>query len=233
MIKDNDVTAIYKKLAEFQEIVPPIDKNGKIPNYRQGYATLDNIQITIKPFLNKVGLYYTQAIRSEGISTTLFDKDGNILYELYPVDIHSIANIQQQGSAITYIKRYSLVSILGLIVCNEDDDGTLGKIDGVFKGNSQPKPQPNKNNLPNNEDIYNSVQPSFNKSNLPNDEIPCWLDEKQLNVMLQSYTADNLRDNLSNLGKVITDGPNAGKTYKMRKEFKTRIENKISELNNL
>ena len=115
---------LYEALFNFQQEVPNIFKNSSGYNYK--FADLGEINEIIKPLLKKYGLGYAQPIDGNSIKTIIFH---------YPTgqSIESSANIPQGvqlkgmndfqvlGSAITYLRRYSLSSMLGLIT-DEDAD---------------------------------------------------------------------------------------------------------------
>jgi hypothetical protein len=121
MTKENNNNNIYKKIIDFQKSMKPITKNANNPFYKSNYATLDIIQESIQQDLANAKLGYVQMTVEEGLKTILFDDEGNTIDFVYPVNL--AGKPQDVGSAITYAKRYSLVSLLGLIIEEEDDDG--------------------------------------------------------------------------------------------------------------
>lgn len=117
---------IYKALSDFQQEVPTISKNATGYGYK--FADLEEITNVIKPLLKKHGLGYTQPINGTQVKTTLFHVDSGETIEAFAdipqgVELKGQNDFQVMGSAITYLRRYSLSSLLGLVT-DEDNDAT-------------------------------------------------------------------------------------------------------------
>jgi hypothetical protein len=115
---------LYKALAAFQAEVPNIYKNSQGYGYK--FADLGKINDIIKPLLTKNGLGYIQPIQGTAIKTIVFHvESGESIESLAEipqgVQLAKMNEFQVLGSAITYLRRYSLSSILGLIT-DEDAD---------------------------------------------------------------------------------------------------------------
>lgn len=118
--------AIYKAVAAFQQEVPVIHKGTK--GYGYTYADLPAILEVINPLLNKHGLGFTQPITECGVHTTLFHiESGETIESCTPipsgVQLKGMNDFQVLGSAITYIRRYALSSILGIVTDKDVDAG--------------------------------------------------------------------------------------------------------------
>jgi len=116
--------ALYKALADFQAEVPSIYKNSSGYNYK--FADLGQINDIIKPLLTKHGLGYAQPIDGSTIKTIIFHVESGQSLESSAdipqgVQLKGMNDFQVLGSAITYLRRYSLSSLLGLIT-DEDAD---------------------------------------------------------------------------------------------------------------
>ena len=117
-------TTILEKLFKFQAKALHVGKGAYNPFFKSNYAALDYIQEFIQPHLTELGLGYYHAMSTEGMTTVLFDTDGNTLSGgVYPMVL--TGKPQEIGSAVTYAKRYSLVALLGLTISDEDDDGNV------------------------------------------------------------------------------------------------------------
>lgn len=100
----------------------PLDKSNS--HFGQRYASLGSITDTVRPILAKHGLAVTQLAGTPeqgkvSVSTLLIHTSGEYIRETMVVPV--AGNIQQAGSAITYMRRYALSALLG-IVGDEDDD---------------------------------------------------------------------------------------------------------------
>lgn len=129
--------SIYKSLAAFQQECPVIHKATK--GYGYTYADLPTIFGVINPLLKQNGLGFTQLIQENVIVTILFHiETGETIESItnvpQDVKLSGMNDFQVLGSAVTYIRRYALSSMLG-IVTDKDTDAD---------GKQDPKQQPKK-----------------------------------------------------------------------------------------
>jgi len=115
---------LFKALANFQQEVPVIHKG--TTGYGYSYADLPAIFEIINPLLKKHGLGFTQAVWQDYIETTVFHyESGEFLKSNTSipqgVQLKGMNEFQVLGSAITYIRRYALSSILGLVTDKDTD----------------------------------------------------------------------------------------------------------------
>lgn len=145
--KNNIYTALAKAQGEFETAT----KNQKNPFFNSKYLTLGGvIEIIRKPF-SKNGLSFLQfpTVKKEGnittviIRTVIAHESGETIENelILPVTIGGrISDAQAIGSAITYARRYSLQSLVGISADEEDDDGNSAS-GRVVETKSQTKPQ--------------------------------------------------------------------------------------------
>ena len=121
---------IYERLSDFREAVGKVAKDGANPAFRSRYATLPGILDAIQEPLRANGLVFIQssrvtesgdvavltAIRKIEASPDDYGITGEM--SMRPVD----QKPQTYGSCLTYLRRYGLVTVLGLNV-DDDDDG--------------------------------------------------------------------------------------------------------------
>jgi len=120
-MKNNITKGLMEALCKWQEKKPAIDLDGKNPHFKSKYATLSNIISKVKPALTECGLSYTQIMTDGKIATMIFhaESDGVIVSERPIPDYNKV---QDEGSYITYQKRYQLCAMLG-IAGEDDSDG--------------------------------------------------------------------------------------------------------------
>ena len=100
-------------------------KNKKNPHFQNDYADLESVLFTVKPILAKHGLSVVQFPGYEDgictLSTLVLHKSGEWLQSEAgaPLDRPTAWSV---GSCVTYLRRYSLVSITQ--IAQEDDDGS-------------------------------------------------------------------------------------------------------------
>lgn len=117
---------LFKSLAEFQQEVPTIHKGTQ--GYGYTYADLPKIFEVINPLLKKYGLGFTQLINETELITILFHVESGETIESKTsipqgVQLKGQNDFQVLGSAITYLRRYALSSILGIVSDKDTDAG--------------------------------------------------------------------------------------------------------------
>lgn len=115
---------IYKALANFQQEIGTLPKDASGYGYK--YTELSTIVEKALPLLKKHGLGFTQPMSGTAVKTILFHAESGESIESsldipQGVELKGMNEYQALGSAITYLRRYSLASILG-IVTDEDTD---------------------------------------------------------------------------------------------------------------
>lgn len=125
MIQHSDsVAALAAALAKAQGEVENAHKDAKNPHFRSSYATLAEILNTVRPVLAKHGLSVVQMPGfAEGVvtvDTMLMHASGEWIRSTVGAPAQK-ADPQGVGSAITYLRRYSLAAVCG--IAQEDDDG--------------------------------------------------------------------------------------------------------------
>lgn len=129
--KSDSINELALALVQFQSEVETIKKGAKNPFFKSKYATLAQILEVIREPLAKNGLAFAQFPSGDNqLTTILMHTSGQFM--LASVNMQpSKSDPQALGSAITYMRRYSLGAILGLSI-DDDDDGNAasGKVPG-------------------------------------------------------------------------------------------------------
>jgi hypothetical protein len=104
--------------------VPIIYKDTKAYNY--SYADMPAIIKIINPLLSKYGLGFTQPIVGITLETILFHiESGETISSSieirYDIELKGQNSFQTLGSQITYLRRYALSSLLGLVTDKDTD----------------------------------------------------------------------------------------------------------------
>ena len=137
--------SIYKALAAFQQEVPTIHKDTK--GYGYSYADLPTIFDGINPLLSKHKLGFTQTVNGTQLCTTIFHvESGEELVGCADipqgVTLKGMNDFQVLGSAITYMRRYQLSAMLGLVTDKDTDANGEQKRDNTDKPKTAPKYKP-------------------------------------------------------------------------------------------
>lgn len=110
---------LYKKLANLKKEIGSISKDKENPFFKSKYFDINDLLFHAEPLFEKYELLLLQPIRSGVVLTLIIDiESGQEISS--DIELPSIADPQKLGSAITYYRRYTLQSLLGLQA--EDDD---------------------------------------------------------------------------------------------------------------
>lgn len=143
MNKSESITELNKALANFHKEVKQPMKDANNPFFKSKYVPLENVVEAIDDVAPKHGLTYSQyPVTTEnglvGISTVLLHESGEYI-EFPPATTKPDKNTPQGvGSALTYMRRYSLSAVFG-ITSDQDDDGN--EASGKNNKNKQTQPQ--------------------------------------------------------------------------------------------
>jgi hypothetical protein len=111
------------KLLELQKKLEPIKKDSQNPHFKNYYFDINTVLEVILPELHKLGMALEQPIKYEDggnvLHTIIRDSEGVVCES--SIRLPDLQDPQKLGGAITYYRRYSLVSLLALEA--DDDDG--------------------------------------------------------------------------------------------------------------
>ncbi|MGL4758915.1 MAG: ERF family protein [Patescibacteria group bacterium] len=118
--------SIYKKIGKIQREIGIIKKDAKGFNYT--YASYDSIIRELLPHLLKNNLTFVFVFDGDVIKLKIIDTDSSEIEESSLNMKHDSTQVklsvyQQQGSAITYYKRYMISALFGLVT-DEDNDAS-------------------------------------------------------------------------------------------------------------
>ena len=114
--------SIYAKLLKVQTEVGAISKDSKNPFFKSKYFDINSLIKHVQPLLAENGLLLIQPSKDGKQYSIIIDTETSESIESY-LELPSISDPQKLGSAITYYRRYTLQSLLGLQA--EDDDANL------------------------------------------------------------------------------------------------------------
>ena len=115
---------IYIKLFEAKKEIGKITKDAKNPFFKSDYLSLNGLLTAVEAVLVNHGLVLIQPITDGHVTTMIIDTEAEADQEDHvksSIQLPTISDPQKLGSAITYYRRYTLQSLLGLQA--EDDDG--------------------------------------------------------------------------------------------------------------
>jgi hypothetical protein len=101
--------------------IKPVVKDKTNPHFKKNYADINTMLQEVKPALYKHGIILLQPIIDNRVVSQLFDAESGELIAESNLELSNGLDAQKRGSEITYFRRYTLQSLLGLEA--EDDDG--------------------------------------------------------------------------------------------------------------
>jgi hypothetical protein len=123
---------VYERLAMVRGMVSGVKKTAKNPFFKSSYADLNGVMDSLAPALVECNLIYVQyANRHDGVDVlttelvNVSNPEDKIVSHTHLV-IPS-ADMQKLGGAITYARRYSLISMFGLEAIDDDGNLAVGK----------------------------------------------------------------------------------------------------------
>ena len=113
---------IYTKLAAVKKEIGAISKDSTNPFFKSKYFDINGLLKHVEPLLDKNGLLLLQPIIKGEVFSEIIDiEDGDSVTS--SMLLPNIQDPQKVGSAVTYYRRYTLQSLLGLQA--EDDDANV------------------------------------------------------------------------------------------------------------
>ena len=123
MIKSDSIAALSMALAKAQGELENANKNANNPHFKSRYADLAELLNTVRPVLSKHGLAVIQMPSFDSgvasVETLLTHSSGEYVSSTCSAPVTK-QDAQGVGSAITYLRRYSLAAFCG--IAQEDDD---------------------------------------------------------------------------------------------------------------
>jgi len=107
-------------IAARAEMTHPV-RNKVNPHFKYSYADLTSVLDAVVPVLNKHGLALVQLVDVKSLVTILMHTSGEYISSCADIPAHT--NAQQLGSALTYLRRYTVQALAGL-AAEDDDDGS-------------------------------------------------------------------------------------------------------------
>jgi hypothetical protein len=135
-----DIGKLAAALCKAQKDMEGAKKDAKNPAFKSKYATLENVIDVAKPALTSEGIAFTQAPGAvidgvlEMTTMLIHGESGQWMRSTLHVPLGK-RDAQGVGSAITYARRYALMSVLGIPA--EDDDGNAASEKPDFRVESR------------------------------------------------------------------------------------------------
>lgn len=130
--ESEDLKELYTALAKAQEEMENAKLDSKNPFFKSAYADLPSVIKASRPFLSKNGLAVMQRVMTNGnntiyLSTRLCHSSGQWIESSMPIDPPK-KTIQDIGSYLTYVRRYTYSALIGVVGADDDDDGEAAMV---------------------------------------------------------------------------------------------------------
>jgi len=127
--RSDDCKDLFAALAKAQSEMSMAGLNSENPYFKSKYADLADMVRASRPSLTKYGLSIIQQIipNDEGsnvLHTLLCHLSGQWIESRMKIT-PAKNDIQSMGSYITYLRRYSMAALCGIVSSNDDDDGEI------------------------------------------------------------------------------------------------------------
>lgn len=119
--QENSVVGIYKKMHLAKQEIGKAQKKATNPRFNSNYVDINGALDAIEPILYKHGLLLIQPITDNHVCSVVIDIDSGERLESV-LRLPDLQDVQRIGSAITYYRRYSLMSLF-CVQTQDDDDG--------------------------------------------------------------------------------------------------------------
>ncbi len=116
---------LNQKIAFIQASIGGLKKEGLNPHFKNTYVNLNQVIEALTPLLTEQSLSLTMPLTNvagqPAISLILTELEGDLDVSEWTIPLPVLQDPQKMGSAITYYRRYMLMSFFNLKA--EDDDG--------------------------------------------------------------------------------------------------------------
>lgn len=126
MKTSEQLNELFSALSKAQESIKNAQKEGYNPMFRSNYTTVTSVLEAIKP-VYKENISIMQMPEADKLITRVGHSSGQWLEIETPLFIgepKGMSKMQAYGNAVTYARRYALVSLFG--IGQEDNDGNDG-----------------------------------------------------------------------------------------------------------
>jgi len=117
---------LLKKIATVKSEIGKISKESTNPFFKSKYFDINTLLEHVEPLLEKYGLLLVQPILDNKVHSIIYDLDSDDTMSSKLL-LPDIQDPQKIGSAITYYRRYTLQSLLGLQAEDDDANKASGK----------------------------------------------------------------------------------------------------------
>lgn len=131
MNRSESIVKIASALVKAQATMGNAIKDAKNPFFKSRYADLNAVREAVLPVMNANGISVLQpTVHIEGksfVETILLHESGEFISSLTEIIVGKANDAQQQGSGISYARRYGLQSLANIGADDDDGESAVGR----------------------------------------------------------------------------------------------------------
>ena len=131
MNRSESIVKIASALVKAQSAMGNAIKDAKNPFFKSRYADLNAVREAVLPVMNANGISVLQpTVHIDGksfVETMLLHESGEFISSLTEIIVNKINDAQQQGSGISYARRYGLQSLANIGADDDDAEHAVGR----------------------------------------------------------------------------------------------------------
>lgn len=131
MNRSESIAKIASALVKAQSVMGNAIKDAKNPFFKSSYANLNAVREAVLPAMNANGISVIQpTVHIDGksfVETILLHESGEFISSLTEVIVTKVNDAQQQGSGISYARRYGLQSLANIGADDDDGETAVGR----------------------------------------------------------------------------------------------------------
>ena len=131
MNRSESIAKIAAAIVKAQSVMGNAIKDAKNPFFKSSYANLNAVREAVLPAMNANGISVLQpTIQVDGksfVETVLLHESGEFISSLTEVIVSKVNDAQQQGSGISYARRYGLQSLVNIGADDDDGETAVGR----------------------------------------------------------------------------------------------------------
>ena len=123
---------IMERINKVSRSIGKVHKDGKNPHFKSSYMTLSGIREALDPILdeNDLMIFQYTHITDEKLMLTTEVSSITEAAQIIRSSLPLIGtDMQKLGSAITYARRYSIVTMFGILDTDDDGEQSMARID--------------------------------------------------------------------------------------------------------
>jgi hypothetical protein len=212
MKTSEQLNELFSALSKAQENIKNAQKEGYNPMFRSNYTTVTSVLDAVRPAY-VLGISIMQMPEMDKLITRVGHSSGQWLEIETPLFIgepKGMSKMQAYGNAVTYARRYALVSLFG--IGQEDNDGNDGN-------HNEPTPKKENLNKP-----LNKIPNKTNINEKPVDRKQGFLDSMKKLAAIDNESFVNLLGAAGYERAEDVPEESYGKVYKQMKEAMDKIK---------